>query len=394
MKLADISSICAAHLGRIVPRIPKNTLEDQLKLSGNRPSGFDYLRIILAVSIVFWHTVMVCYGLEAEIPFWTGWTRPLIFSIVPAFFALSGFLVAGSLLRNSLPAFLMLRALRIYPALACEVIISALIIGPALTVYTYSEYFSDPLFYRYMLNAIGYIHYELPGVFLDNPGGRAVNVQLWTVPYELECYLAITGLAILGITRWPVLLAAAIAGLTVMSMGKDHTDLLVNSVPPGRLLVLAFLSGVLLYLWRKRITGHVAFFVLVLIVALQLLGTHHTATLSALPLAYVTVWLGLRNPPRNILVAGADYSYGIYLYGFAIQQAIAFLLPEYRIWYVNGILTILFASAFAYLSWHFIELPVMQRKHHILSFFAVRTRRAKEMLFQKQNIKPQVVSPK
>ena len=342
------------------------TLASRLEAAGNRPSGFDYLRVGLAVSIILWHTVFVCYGAAAEAPFWSGWTRPLVFALVPSFFALSGFLVAGSLTRNRLPAFLTLRALRIYPALAVEVLISALIIGPALTTVSLGEYFASPTFHSYLLNAAGYIHYELPGVFLDNPAGRTVNQQLWTVPYELECYIAITVLVLLGILRRPALLALAILVMTLHSMGKDQTDLLVQAVPPGRVLILTFLSGVLAHLWRHRIPAHPVVFLAALAASWVLLGNKDTATVSAVPVAYVTIWLGLCNPRRNILIAGADYSYGIYLYGFAVQQAVAYLLPEYRIWYVNAAISLVVAGGFAWLSWHYVELPVMRRKDKAL----------------------------
>jgi peptidoglycan/LPS O-acetylase OafA/YrhL len=50
------------------------------------------------------------------------------------FFALSGFLVAGSPERSkTLLTFLGLRAIRIYPALGVEVVLSALLIGTAVT---------------------------------------------------------------------------------------------------------------------------------------------------------------------------------------------------------------------------------------------------------------------
>lgn len=78
------------------------TLGSALKRAEDRPSGFDYLRLSLAVSIVAWHTIAVCYGPQAEAPLWTQWFRPLPFFIIPAFFALSGFLVAGSL--NAIPS--------------------------------------------------------------------------------------------------------------------------------------------------------------------------------------------------------------------------------------------------------------------------------------------------
>jgi peptidoglycan/LPS O-acetylase OafA/YrhL len=112
------------------------TIQNQLDFVQNRPSGFDYLRLILAISVIAVHSVMLCSG---QFPFWTGPLRPLVCFILPSFFALSGFLVTGSFERNTIPAFFTLRALRIFPALAVEVLISALIIGPLLTTVSHGR---------------------------------------------------------------------------------------------------------------------------------------------------------------------------------------------------------------------------------------------------------------
>ena len=91
--------------------------------------------------------------------------------------------------------------MRIFPALTVEVFVSALIIGPLLTNVRWRDYFSSGVFFSYFLNVTGNIHYYLPGVFGGNPTADLVNVQLWTIPLELYCYLIITILAVLGIAR-------------------------------------------------------------------------------------------------------------------------------------------------------------------------------------------------
>ncbi len=101
---------------------------------GNRPSGFDYLRVILAISIVAFHTVLVCYGNEVNDAWWSIWWFRMVQSFpVPSFFVLSGFLVTGSLKRNSIPAFIALRVLRIAPALTVHIVAQALVIGASVT---------------------------------------------------------------------------------------------------------------------------------------------------------------------------------------------------------------------------------------------------------------------
>lgn len=160
------------------------TLARQLAITKNRPSGFDYMRIVLALSVICWHSLLISYGTDATAGVWGRVLQPLSLLIVPMFFALSGFLVAGSLERSkSLVGFLGLRVFRIMPALAVEVLLSALILGPLLTTASLGSYFADPVLHSYFWNILGDIHYKLPGLFQQNPTDL-VNGQLWTVPYQ------------------------------------------------------------------------------------------------------------------------------------------------------------------------------------------------------------------
>jgi peptidoglycan/LPS O-acetylase OafA/YrhL len=58
-----------------------------------RPGGFDYMRLILALLVICWHSVVTTYGDEFQDEVWgSGW-RVAWAVILPMFFALSGFLV-------------------------------------------------------------------------------------------------------------------------------------------------------------------------------------------------------------------------------------------------------------------------------------------------------------
>src|SRR3979409_2478824 len=105
------------------------TIAETMTARGNT-SGFDYLRMFLAVSVLFFHSFAVSYGRLGEAFLYERPLRGLIVLVIPMFFALSGFLVAGSYYRTrDLKKFVMLRVLRIAPALIVEVILCALILG-------------------------------------------------------------------------------------------------------------------------------------------------------------------------------------------------------------------------------------------------------------------------
>ncbi|WP_271585161.1 acyltransferase family protein [Bradyrhizobium sp. CCBAU 45389] len=360
------------------------SIDDKWKESNGRPAGFDLLRIILAIAVILWHSVAVCYGLPAEQWFYGGPLKPLVWLIVPAFFALSGFLVAGSLERNDLPSFVTLRVIRIFPALTAEVIISAILIGPLLTNLPLSRYFTDPDFFRYFLNMIGDIHFYLPGVFSDLPVPNMVNGQLWTVPHELECYLALSAAAMIGLTKrhrtflFAVLFIILAFALRNMLSGKPGSP----AAPPGRLLVLAFLCGVALFLNRGRIVySHWLLLISAAgFVVAVLSSTRAGEDLAAIFIAYLTVYLGLLNFSIGPITKVADYSYGVYLYGFPVQQTVAQLMPGHRIWYMNFGISLAVTLVFAIASWHLLESKVMARKKRILAFVAALQVRLRNLL--------------
>ena len=139
-------------------------------------AGFDVLRWGLALLIFYGHCKWLAGSGAITVPVeavatladrgWAGWRRPFQVSLVPMFFALSGFLVTASALRvREVSSFLILRALRIFPALAVEVMLSALVLGPLLTVLVLSDYFAHWSFWRYFGNIVGFVSFDLPGVF-------------------------------------------------------------------------------------------------------------------------------------------------------------------------------------------------------------------------------------
>ncbi|AOI65566.1 hypothetical protein WS51_18370 [Burkholderia territorii] len=272
------------------------------------------------------------------------------------FFALSGFLVAGSLQRSkTLIYFAAMRVIRIMPALWVEVILCALILGPIFTGADLSTYFSDEKFRHYFLNLVGDMHYVLPGVFENNPTANLVNGQLWTVPWELECYIALMALALFRIHSNRILFLIAVVAINVAAffmnfqLGRDGWV----SVH-GYVLVLAFLAGVALYYVRDKLPADCRLFCAAVVLMYILLWFPGCDALVAFPAAYATVYLGTLNPPKLKFLESGDYSYGIYLYAYPIQQAIAYF-PGLRSWWLSTLITIPVTGAIAYVSWHYIE---------------------------------------
>ncbi len=338
-------------------------LGDVLQANRYKTNGFDYLRLVLAAGVIIFHGYTVTHGkdqLQAlQHPVW----KLVVGPILPLFFALSGFLVYGSLMRcTSLISFLGYRVLRIFPALVCEVVLSALILGPVFTVLPLQEYFGSSTFYNYFLNLIGWIHYELPGVFLDNPQPGRINGQLWTIPYELHCYILLSLLTVTGLAlrRHYFLVAivamqVALVAVVLASPAKDHT---------GKMLLLAFCFGALIRAQADVIKLSGWYF----LVSLALMGVALLVPaaqwLLPAPAAYAAAYVGVTQPRKPGFLFSGDYSYGMYLYGYPIQQMLVVLLPA-AAWYSNAALALVLAFAVAHLSWYLVEKPTLALKPRV-----------------------------
>lgn len=363
----------------------RNTIGSRLDAAKGFGAGFDFLRVFLAFSVVAYHTCSVLsIPLENKRFLW--FTH---YWMLGLFFGLSGFLVSGSALRLPLRQFLINRGLRIIPALAVVVLISAFILGAIFTTLPIRAYFHDREVYHYMTNIIGFISYELPGVFKDHATPR-VNISLWTVPFEIGCYAIIAGLVTFRLMNRPKLVLGlagifclcgigllAFAALGWVDFDASFTSQKLYTIVCGRgsQLFIAFLLGVACYAWREIIPYNRAFFVACLgyCVAISALdpswlnaGKYPIVfpvlnALVSVPLTYIMVFIGVTQMPRLPLYQHGDYSYGIYIYGFPVQQVLVSLLPTQNYALLLGA-EIPAITLLAMFSWHFIEKPILRMR--------------------------------
>ncbi|MFT4074869.1 MAG: acyltransferase [Asticcacaulis sp.] len=338
------------------------TIAQKMELSGGHSNGFAYMRLFLATSVVIWHTVVTSYGQAVQDQIWLGPYRAANIFMLPIFFALSGFLVSASLDRCRTPiSFLGLRVLRIFPALALETLLCALVLGPLLTHLPLGDYFSAKAFWAYFLNAFGIIHKDLPGVFADNPLPEVVNGQLWTIMAEMGCYFGLAVLSLVALRyKWLLLIFFVLFQAMFVFWIVTHPGLIITRMT-GLELGLCFTASAGLYKFRHRIPWHGTLGLLALLAMIGLLSLNCGTLLVAIPTAYFTVWLSLMSPKMPAWLRSNDYSYGIYLFSFPIQQMVATQAWAHS-WYINGLISLPLTLLAAVVSWHLLEKPVMKRK--------------------------------
>lgn len=338
------------------------TLADVIASNKGHTTGFDYLRIFLATGVVLQHSFILA---EQDYPIFPGQMLVLMTMILPAFFALSGFLVAGSLLRNSIPQFVALRALRIFPALIVEIFLCAFVLGVFFTTLPLKDYFTDPMFYRYLLNSLGIIHLHLPGLF----DGKVINAQLTTIPIELECYLALVLVGLFGLVqqRWLLLALVSIACIGMTIIAFNYQIIAEARTLSGRVLVSAFGFGTLVYYFRDRLPFHRGLFVVCLFMSYILLSHSKLSYLASPFVAYATVYIGMQ---KFQPIPFGDLSYGLYLFHFPVAQTIVFLNGPTLSWEELFFLTMLVTGCFAACSWYLIEKPMLGNKPVVLAYIA------------------------
>jgi peptidoglycan/LPS O-acetylase OafA/YrhL len=333
-----------------------NSLGDVLDRAKGRGPGFDLLRIVLAIGVVWVHILVRC-GADALAPWSPG---SFIFpALVPMFFAVSGFLVMGSALRvDDTLVFMKFRVLRIVPALLVDVVFCALILGPLVTTLTLSAYLRDPMFARYFLNVFGNIQYFLPYVFR----GRWVNASLWTILPEIICYAVMALLMLARAHRSKLVLVlsfltASCAGAAVNLAFNPDVDMFAARVQ----VFIYFLCGGAFFHLRRAIPYRPVLFALSLVAGPVLLQEPSTRVFASPFLTYCIVFLGLTRLPQPKIIATGDYSYGIYLYHCPLLEFVVNAFPRIGA-YGLGLATFPLVFAFAAASWHFVEKPTLRLK--------------------------------
>lgn len=330
-----------------------------------KQDNFLPLRFLAAALVIYGHGFAVTTHGPEVVDLFTrlGWKNYSGAIGVDLFFVISGFLVTGSYLRRRNPlSFAWARALRLVPAYAACMILSAFVIGALYTQLPLREYLHDPDTRGYVLTNLQFgtgLRWELPGVFVDNPRRPTINGSIWTLPAEVRMYLWLGVAGLLGLLsrRW----LATVAVLAAMFAGWLMPDR-IPLLPLASFLHLGamFALGVLCYVHRDWIPANGA---VVALLAGACWALHDTALY---PIAFALVetafvfWFAYRLPLPDLDRFG-DASYGLYLWGFPVQQIVAHHLPAATP-LANAALSLPLAAGLGFASWHLIEKPVLSAK--------------------------------
>jgi peptidoglycan/LPS O-acetylase OafA/YrhL len=331
-----------------------------------RANALNSFRLALATAVILWHTFPLT---GRHLPF----AVHQLFSQawVDGFFAVSGFLITSSWLsRPSLGVYFAARALRILPGLWVCLTVTAFVIAPigvAIQGGSAARLLlsSAPVEYVVKNSAVWIFQVDIGGTPRGIPDPGMWNGSLWTLQYEVLCYIAVAGLGVVGLLarRWflPAAMALAVTWAALASYTLDGVPTVAQN---GARFAVMFLAGALLHHFREIVPARwslVAVSVAVVLVA-TLLPDYRLV--AAIPLAYAIIVSGALIDNERFRLRN-DLSYGVYIYACPIQQ----LLVICGLGILNPIvLTIIAAVAtlpFAAMSWFLVEKPAMALKARV-----------------------------
>ncbi|WP_350347315.1 acyltransferase [Agromyces sp. G08B096] len=343
-------------------------------LAGHRNS-LGVIRLVLATAVIFDHAFPLGgFGPNPSL----GWSRgqeSIGGFAVAGFFAISGYLIAKSGMNADVVQFLWRRVLRIFPAFWIVLLVGSLIVGPIAWLVMgrdLADYLTlgpgGPVAYFTGNADLTMRQWGIHDIFVDTPYGQAVhgsvfNGSLWTLAYEFGCYLIIAVLVMFGILKRARLLVLGITAFYfVMELASKIVPGAAGTVVPQLAdgytlkLGLIFMIGATIAVYSKEIVFHDGLALLSAAAVIVSLRTSGWTLIGYPAFAYLLLWMAARLPKWSQRIgAKNDYSYGIYVYGFLVQQATA-ALGWYRWGYLPWVLsTVVIAGGCAWLSWHGVE---------------------------------------
>jgi peptidoglycan/LPS O-acetylase OafA/YrhL len=370
----------------IVNRGPKRrwttspTLEEEFDPRSNALNAW---RLTLATGVILWHSWPLTGRQVSFEPVHQllrdGW--------VDGFFAISGFLITWSWFRRPrLRDYYLARGLRILPGLWACLIVTAFVIAP-IAVATQGGSATKLLLSRapfeYVLgnSAVQLLKHDIAGTPRGVPWFGEWNGSLWTLFWEVLCYIAIAGLGVAGLLRrrWliPALLALALYWSAILppynafieaAPGQRQridaaTAQLVTEGMAARFAVM-FLAGALLYRFRNVVPARWSLVAVSLVIVLAASLLPNYRLVAAVPLAYAIIVSGALIHNKRLRLR-TDLSYGVYIYAFPMQQllvicGLAFLNPI-----AFAIIAAIATLPLAALSWFLVEKPAISVKSRL-----------------------------
>lgn len=335
-------------------------------------NNFDFLRLIFALFVIVSHSYPLS-GIENCDALCELTNGQMHFSYIgiKGFFIISGYLIFQSLNRSKgIIDYYWKRVLRLFPALLV-VLLLTILLAPLVYENSAVSYLSNKTVWSYFYNNLSLyrMQYAIDGVFEKNPYGPAINGSLWSICYEFTMYIILSGLFLFRNNKTivkvsVVTLFLSFLMLTVFFEDKLHRNLFYMDVSLFVNLGLFFLGGVILSVFEydKNKNSTLINAISLLIVIISIVTEKYFSVIQFIFIPLLIIGLGIKSTKYINSVSGSvgDLSYGIYIYGFPVQQTLMYF---FKLDYINLMLyASIISVVFAYFSWHLVEKKALKFK--------------------------------
>jgi peptidoglycan/LPS O-acetylase OafA/YrhL len=339
-----------------------------MQLNERLYNNYDFLRLFAAVSITYAHSFNHTPGYIEPLASLVNNKINVADIGLAIFFSISGYLIAKSALSSiSLKNYFWKRLLRIQPLLIMVCFVSVIFIGPFFTTLSFKEYIFNSYTWTYFRNifpATG-IQFNLPGVFSTYTSENGVNGSLWTLIVEERLYLLLGAILFLPKYNKTILyFIAAVLNCCYLINVIFHQNFIPFINTSAGFYAILFLNGGVVFLLNinfgkqpvKYMLAGFLFFLLSIVFPLLLFLQLYALPVLILSAARVRCF-------TNKTGKYGDFTYGIYLFSFPVQQMLNSVESirgnPYKIFFT----TMLFVVPFSVISWHLVEKKMLQLKY-------------------------------
>lgn len=290
---------------------------------------------------------------------------------VDIFFVISGYLIMNSLKYSRSPQnYIWKRLLRLFPALILLLLLTLIWV---VFIYTGDNILKEKSFWSYIPNNLSLfnLQYSINGVFDSNPYPKAINGSLWSLCYEFTMYLFIfLFFPFKNKKILPILVFCAfILSLYCLFFRPNFLSNIYFSLQliPKNLYKLStlFIAGSFLsFINLEKINISIIKILLcILILASIYFNIYNYSVFFLLPLLTILIGLSYSETLNFIPNKIGDISYGMYIYGFPVQQSLMHFFDLSPLFLM--ILSLPITAMFAYFSWITIEKRAMSFKNWV-----------------------------
>ncbi|SKC81921.1 Peptidoglycan/LPS O-acetylase OafA/YrhL, contains acyltransferase and SGNH-hydrolase domains [Burkholderia sp. CF099] len=333
-------------------------------------NNYTLIRVFLAASVIYFHA----FGMTAGPVLQDHLSNTLlpITSVgglaVEAFFFLSGLFVTQSFFKDrNILGFAAKRFLRIWPGLFVCLLVSAFLICAITNPHNIPRIFVFSGFYDYVLkNAAFDITYVIPDTIEGLPF-PSINGSIHTLPLEAKMYVVLGFLGLIGLVsrRWLIMVASAVTMLVTLI--PVHGIPVLSWVFPSTYSHVAytmFFAGVFTFGVAKWIVPRLWHGVALGLLMLVLHDRLHVIAFY-LFVIWSILFIGGWSKLGSFIRPRQDLSYGIYIYGWPSAQLLLLTAGPRISPYLLALLALCLASAFAAVSWRFVEKPAIAFGHRL-----------------------------